>query len=102
MATLRIYCETAYIRREISMRGRTVSTTLDVQLTHVLRKYLDERANDMHATPSEYICHLIRQDMQDRAVATNILEGLEDLRHRRFSDASILDFQEESRNPRKK
>ena len=49
----------------------------------------------MYATPSEYIRDLIRQDMQDRAVALNVLEGLGDLRHGRFSDQSILDFKEE-------
>ena len=38
---------------------------------------------------------LIRQDMQDRAVALNILEEMADLRHGRFSDKSILDLKEE-------
>jgi hypothetical protein len=33
--------------------------------------------------------------MQDRAVALNILEGLSDLRHGRFSDKSILDLKDE-------
>jgi antitoxin ParD1/3/4 len=68
-----------------------------VQLTDALRKYVDERASDkdVHATPSEYIRDLIRQDMQDRAVALNILEGLGDLRHGRFSDKLILDFKGE-------
>jgi antitoxin ParD1/3/4 len=46
--------------------------------------------------PSEYIRDLIRQDMQDRAVALNILEGLGDLRHGRFSEKSILDFKDEA------
>lgn len=74
-----------------------MSSTLNVQLTDALRKYVDERASDkdVYATPSEYIRHLIRQDMQDRAVALNILEGLGDLRKGRFSDRSILDFNEE-------
>lgn len=74
-----------------------MSSTLNVQLTNALRKYVDERASDkdVYATPSEYIRHLIRQDMQDRAVALNILEGLGDLRKGKFSDRSILDFNEE-------
>jgi antitoxin ParD1/3/4 len=46
----------------------------------------------VYATPSEYIRDLIRRDMQDRAVALNILEGMADLRHGRFSDKSILDL----------
>ena len=74
-----------------------MSSTLNVQLTDALRKYVDERASDkdVYATPSEYIRDLIRQDMQDRAVALNILEGLGDVRHGRFSDKSILDFKDE-------
>lgn len=74
-----------------------MSSSLNVQLTDVLRKYVDERASDgdVYATPSEFIRDLIRQDMQDRAVALNVLEGLADLRQGRFSDKSILDFRNE-------
>jgi antitoxin ParD1/3/4 len=43
----------------------------------------------------EYIRDLIRQDMQDRAIALNILEGIADLRNGRFSDKSILDFKDD-------
>lgn len=73
-----------------------MSRVLNVQLTDALRKYVDERASDkeVYATPSEYICDLIRQDMRDRAVALNILEGLDDLRQERFSDKSIVDCRE--------
>jgi antitoxin ParD1/3/4 len=61
---------------------------------------VDERASDedVCATPSEFICDLIRQDMQDRAVALNIVEGLSDLRHGRFSDKSILDLKDEDQD----
>jgi antitoxin ParD1/3/4 len=74
-----------------------MSSSLNVQLTDELRRYVDERASDkdVYATPSEYIRDLIRQDMQDRAVALNILEGMADLRQGRFSDKSILDLKEE-------
>ena len=74
-----------------------MSSTLNVQLTDALRKYVDERASDkdVYATPSEYIRDLIRQDMQDRAVALNVIEGLSDLRNGRFSEKSILDFKDE-------
>lgn len=73
-----------------------MASTLNVQLTDALRKYVDERASDkdVYATPSEYIRDLIRRDMQDHAVALNVLEGIEDLRHGRFSDMSILDFKD--------
>ncbi len=71
-----------------------MSSSLNVQLTDTLRKYVDERASDrdVYATPSEYIRDLIRQDMQDRAVALNVLEGLQDLKQGKFSKHSILDF----------
>ena len=74
-----------------------MSSSLNVQLTDVLRKYVDERASDkdVDATPSEYIRDLIRQDMQDRAVALNVLEGLDDLKHGRLSAKSILDVRDE-------
>jgi antitoxin ParD1/3/4 len=76
---------------------RTLSSSLNVQLTDALRKYVDERASDkdVYATPSEYIRDLIRQDMQDRAIALNILEGLDDLKHGRFSSKSIRDFKDQ-------
>lgn len=75
----------------------SVSSSLNVQLTDALRKYVDERASDkdVYATPSEYIRDLIRQDMQDHGVATNILEGLDDVRKGRFSSQSILDVHDE-------
>lgn len=74
-----------------------MASTLNIQLTDTLRKYVDERASDkdLYATPSEYIRDLIRQDMLDRAVATNILEGLDDLKHGRISSKSILDLKDE-------
>jgi Arc/MetJ-type ribon-helix-helix transcriptional regulator len=60
-----------------------LSSSLSVQLTDALRKYVDERVSDkdVYATPSEYI--------RDLMVALNILEGLDDLRHGR------LDFKDE-------
>ncbi len=74
-----------------------MSSTLNIQLTDALRKYVNERAsdNDLYATPSEYIRDLIRQDMLDRAVAVNVLEGLQDLKQGRLSSKSILDFKNE-------
>jgi antitoxin ParD1/3/4 len=71
--------------------------SLNIQLTAELRRHIDARASDkdVYATPSEYIRDLIRQDMQDRAVALNILAGLDDLKHRRFSSRSILDIKDE-------
>jgi antitoxin ParD1/3/4 len=79
----------------------TLSSSLNVQLTDALRKYVDERVSDkdVYATPSEYIRDLIRQDMQDRAVALNILEGLDDLKHGRFFFQVDSRFQEQGLMP---
>jgi antitoxin ParD1/3/4 len=81
----------------LSLGGDAVSSSLNIQLTDALREYVDERASDkdVYATPSEYIRDLIRQDMQDRAVALNVLEGLDDLKRGRFSSKSILDLKDE-------
>jgi antitoxin ParD1/3/4 len=81
----------------LSSGNDAVSSTLNIQLTDALREYVDERASDkdVYATPSEYIRDLIRQDMQDRAVALNVLEGLDDLKQGRFSNKSILDLKDE-------
>lgn len=97
LATIDIYCHYGLMPSSIIRPGNLiVSSSLNVQLTDALRKYVDERASDkdVYATPSEYIRDLIRQDMQDRAVALNILEGLGDLRQGRFSGKSILDFKD--------
>jgi antitoxin ParD1/3/4 len=88
-----------HLRMDRLRAGRSpiLSSSLNVQLTDALREYVDERASDrdVYATPSEYIRDLIRQDMKDRAVALNILEGLADLRQGKLSDKSILDFKDE-------
>jgi antitoxin ParD1/3/4 len=99
LASIDIYCHKSYYGF-IQILHRPVcpmTSSLNVQLTDELRRYVDERASDkdVYATPSEYIRDLIRQDMQDRAVALNVLEGLDDLKHGRFSDKSILDFGDE-------
>jgi antitoxin ParD1/3/4 len=99
LASIDIYCHSG---QNATNRGAfpecpTLSSSLNVQLTDALRKYVDERASDkdVYATPSEYIRDLIRQDMQDRAIALNVLEGLDDLKHGRFSSKSIRDFKDE-------
>jgi Arc/MetJ-type ribon-helix-helix transcriptional regulator len=43
-----------------------MSSSLNIQLTDELRRYVDQRAsdNDVYSTPSEYIRDLIRRDME--------------------------------------
>lgn len=98
MASIDIYCQSSYAGALAPPYYRcAMSSSLNVQLTDELRRYVDERASDkdVYATPSEFIRDLIRQDMQDRAIALNVLEGMADLRQGRFSDKSILDLKEE-------
>lgn len=73
---------------------KVAATSLNIQLSERLRQYVDERAGEegLFSTPSEYIRHLIREDMADSAVAQNILEGLLDLRRRKLSKKSIEDI----------
>lgn len=74
-----------------------MSSSLNVNLTSELRRYVDQRASDTDTTPSEYVRELIRQDRADRAAALKILAGLADLRHNRFSGKSILDVHKDER-----
>lgn len=71
-----------------------MSSSLNVQLTEELRRYVDERASDsdLYATPSEYIRDLIRRDMEEQGVISHVMEGLNDFKNGRFSSKSILDF----------
>lgn len=58
-----------------------MGSSLNIQLTDVLRQYVDMRAsdNDIYSTPSEYIRDLIRKDMEshnktfDHEIATMLL-----------------------------
>ncbi|MFQ5345145.1 MAG: hypothetical protein ACE5DZ_04195 [Mariprofundus sp.] len=40
----------------------------------------------MYATPSEYIRDLIWQDMENRRTVLHIMNGLDDVKNRRFSE----------------
>jgi len=71
-----------------------MSSSLNVQLTRELRRYVDMRAsdNDLYATPSEYIRDLIRRDMEDWKIVSGIMQGLEEVKNGEFVPESILDI----------
>jgi len=69
-----------------------MSSSLNVLLTDELRSYVNSRASDVYATPSEYIRDLIRQDMENRHIVTHVMNGLDDVKQGRFSEKSILDI----------
>jgi antitoxin ParD1/3/4 len=71
-----------------------MSSSLNVQLTNELRRYIDMRAsdNDVYATPSEYIRDLVRRDMQDWAIVSSVVQGLTEVRKGQFAKESILDI----------
>ena len=71
-----------------------MSSSLNVQLTSELRRYVDMRAsdNDVYATPSEYIRDLIRRDMEDWKIVAGIMQGLEEVKNGEFVPESILDI----------
>jgi antitoxin ParD1/3/4 len=75
------------------MEDIPMSSTLNVQLTNALRRYIDMRASDddVYATPSEYIRDLVRRDMEEWAIASSVVQGLKELAREEFVPESILD-----------
>ena len=71
-----------------------MSSSLNVQLTDELRRYIDMRAsdNDVYATPSEYIRDLVRRDMEDWKIVSDIAQGLREIKNQEFVSESILDI----------
>ena len=70
-----------------------MSSTLNLQLTTELRRYIDMRAsdNDVYSTPSEYIRDLVRRDMEDWVVVSGVVQGLKEVASGNFTKESILD-----------
>jgi len=71
-----------------------MTSSLNIQLTNELRKYVNQRASDkdVYATPSEYIRDLIRRDMEEQGTMAHVMRGLNDFKKGRFSSKSILDI----------
>lgn len=74
-----------------------MANSINLSLTKELRRFVDERASDedIYSTPSEYIRDLIRQDMQNQLIVRHITRGLDDIRHFRFSEKSIIEVGKE-------
>lgn len=74
-----------------------MGSSLNLSLTDELRDFVNSRAGDqgVYATPSEYLRDLIRRDMESQSTVMHIMSGLDDIRHGRFSDKSILDIVDE-------
>jgi antitoxin ParD1/3/4 len=71
-----------------------MSSSLNIQLTTELRRFVDERASDhdVYATPSEYVRDLIRRDMEKRRAQGSILRGLDDIKNNRFATETVDDI----------
>lgn len=50
----------------------------------------------IHATPSEYLRALVRQDMENHGTVSHVTIGLDDVQNARFSEKSILDIHGEN------
>jgi len=74
-----------------------MASSLNLSLTDELREFINSRTGDagVYSTPSEYLRDLIRRDMESQGVVTHVLDGLDDIKHNRFSDKSILDIADE-------
>lgn len=72
--------------------------SMNVSLTNELKKFVVSRTGDdgLYATPSEYIRDLIRGDMATQETVLHVLSGLNDIKHGRMSDKSILDIHDEA------
>ena len=75
-----------------------MASSLNLSLTNELRKFVDSRTGDsgVYATPSEYIRDLIRHDMEADSIINHVMTGLDDIKHGRMSEKSILDIADES------
>lgn len=71
-----------------------MSSTINLQLTTELRRYIDMRASDsdFYSTPSEYIRDLVRRDMEDWTVVSHVVQGLKEAASGTFAQESILDI----------
>lgn len=71
-----------------------MTSSLNLSLTDELRAYIDSRTGDngVYSTPSEYLRDLIRRDMETQGVVAHVLAGIDDIKHGRFVEQSILDI----------
>jgi antitoxin ParD1/3/4 len=77
--------------------GSPMASSLNLSLTDELREFIDSRTGDhgVYATPSEYVRDLIRRDMEAQGTVAHVIGGLDNIKHGRFSDKSILDIADE-------
>lgn len=74
-----------------------MASSLNISLTDQLRAFVDRKSGDqsLYATPSEYLRDLIRRDMEVESLHNHVMRGIDDIRHGRFSEKSILDIANE-------
>lgn len=74
-----------------------MASGLSLSLTVELREFINSRTSDagVYSTPSEYLRDLIRRDMESQGIVTHVLNGLDDIKHSRFSECSIVDIADE-------
>ncbi len=65
-----------------------MASSLNLSLTDELREFINSRTGDagVYSTPIEYLRDLIRRDMESQGIVTHVLDGLDDVKHSRFSD----------------
>jgi antitoxin ParD1/3/4 len=71
---------------------------LILSLTDELRRYVELRSghSDLYATPSEFICDLIHQDMEDWSIVLDVAQGLREVAKGELVSQSILDVLDET------
>ena len=68
---------------------------LTLSIPDDLDRYIESQVGgspESYRNASEFICDLIRNDMQNRAAVQDILNGLREVKRGEFSDKSIMDI----------
>lgn len=71
-----------------------MTSHLNVSLPDELRCFADSQVGDeaRYSTLSEYICDLIRRDLQDSQIASDIVQGIREVAEGQFASESIRDI----------
>ena len=86
-------CASMMIEIDRLIMMKTMSNSLNIQLTAELRRYVDERAsdNDVYATPSEFVRDLIRKDRAQRMVG-GIVQGFREIQQGKSVKKTAMDI----------
>lgn len=85
-------------RIDITWVDKILTSKLNLLLTDELRNFVNSRVGDngAYATPNEFLRDLICRDMESQTTLMHIMGGLDDIKHGKLSDLSIMDIAKEA------